>query len=54
MGNPFIVYVECKKYGFENKVSVDVVRELYGVQISDRVNTGMIVTTSAFSNDAIN
>ncbi|MGQ3481758.1 restriction endonuclease [Paenibacillus sp. TY11] len=53
MGKPFIMYVECKKYGVENKVSVEVIRGLYGVQTSDRVNAGLIVTTSAFTEDAI-
>ncbi|SDM42853.1 Restriction endonuclease [Paenibacillus sp. OK060] len=53
MGKPFVIYVECKKYGSENKVSVDVIRGLYGVQTSEKVNAGLIVTTSAFTTDAV-
>lgn len=49
----FLTYVECKKYAPHNKVGVDVVRQVYGVQRIYKANKSLIVTTSSFSCDAI-
>jgi len=43
---------ECKRYGPENRVGVEIVRGVYGVTEEHRVNYGLIVTTSSFSKDA--
>jgi hypothetical protein len=45
--------VECKRYKEKNKVGVEVVRGLYGVQIAGNYNQGIIATTSTFTKDAI-
>lgn len=37
----------------KNKVSVDLVRALYGVQTSDKVNKACLVTSSYFTRDAV-
>ena len=39
LGN-FVYYIECKKYSAHNPVGVDVVRELYGTIIRDRMTAG--------------
>lgn len=46
-------YFECKRYAPDRPVGVDIVRELYGIMERDRVNKGVIVTTSYFTQDAI-
>lgn len=53
IGN-FIFYVECKKYAPDNPVGVNLVRELAGTILADRVTAGIMVTSSYFSPDAIN
>lgn len=45
MGKPVVFYIECKRYGRQNAVGVSIVRSLYGVQSSDRVNKAILVTT---------
>jgi restriction system protein len=46
-------FVECKCYSESNKISVDVVRALYGVKnTKDGPNKAIIVTTSTFTSDA--
>lgn len=52
-GKPFIVYIECKKFGNEKRVGVNVVRAAYGVQMNDKVNKSIIVTSSYFTDGAI-
>ena len=52
-GKPVVFYVECKRYSRKNKVSVDLVRALYGVQTSDKVNKACLVTSSYFTRDAV-
>ena len=47
-----LTLVECKRYGLDSKVSVDVVRGLYGVTESGRATMGIIATTSYFTSDA--
>ena len=54
MGSPFVMIIECKRYNAQNKVSVSIVRELCGVQTVDNANMAMVVTSSFFSDDAIN
>lgn len=46
-------FIECKYYSNRNKVSVDIVRSLYGVKnTNDGPNKAIIVTTSTFTSDA--
>jgi len=46
--------VECKLYQPRKKVSVAVVRQLYGVVQYEDATGGLIVTTSSFTKDAVN
>lgn len=46
--------VECKKYHPTNTVSVNVVRSLAGVVDGERLNGGIVLTTSRFSRHAHN
>ncbi len=52
-GKPVVFFVECKRYSRKNKVDVGIVRELYGVQTSEKVNKACLVTSSLFTRDAI-
>jgi hypothetical protein len=45
LGKPVVFYVECKQYGKQNDVGVNIVRSLYGVQTKDRINKSILVTT---------
>ncbi len=45
--------IECKRYNKENKVGVELVRNLYGVKTAERCTQGILVTTSTFSKYAI-
>ena len=47
-----LTLIECKRYGPKNPVSVEVVRGLYGVSVSEGATTGIIVTTSRFTKGA--
>lgn len=47
-----VYYVECKRYNKKNSVSIDIIREFTGVIEIDKVNGGIIATTSFFSRDA--
>lgn len=49
-----VYYVECKRYSPTNKVGVGIVRAFSGVIDMDRVNGGIIATTSHFTRDAKN
>lgn len=53
MFGTMLILVECKRYGPDNPVSVNIVRSLYGVVMSDRASHGVIATTSRFSKDAL-
>ena len=44
--------IECKRYAPAKKVSVDVIRGLYGVVESERASFGLVATTSTFTQDA--
>lgn len=48
----FIYYVECKKYASNRPVGVGIVRNLVGTVNTDRVNGGILATTSFFTRDA--
>lgn len=48
----FIYYVECKKYDPKRHIGVGIVRNLVGTVTTDRVNGGILATTSFFSADA--
>lgn len=52
MGKPMVFYIECKRYGRKNSAGVSIVRSLYGVQSSDRVNKSILVTTGNVTRDA--
>jgi hypothetical protein len=47
-----LTLTQCKRYAPDKKVTVEAVRQLYGVVESDRATNGLIVTTSAFTRDA--
>lgn len=48
----FIYYVECKKYAAERHIGVGIVRNLVGTVSTDRVNGGILATTSFFTKNA--
>ena len=48
-----IAYVQCKQYSPIRPVGIEIVRALYGVHVADNVNKSMIVTTSHYSQEAI-
>lgn len=48
----FMYYVECKKYAPNKPIGVGIVRAFDGVINMDRVNGGIIATTSYFTRDA--
>lgn len=52
-GVPVKHLIECKRYKQDHKVSLDIVQRLYGVLCSDRASTGLVVTTSTFTKDAL-
>lgn len=49
---PLVLYVECKHFSSHNKVSVELIRSLYGVTEKDKVNKSILITTSSFTDDA--
>ena len=52
-GVSYSTYFECKQQGPRRPVGVEIVRGLYGVIERDRIDKGVIVTTSRFTRDAI-
>lgn len=48
----FIYYVECKKHAANRPIGVGIIRSLVGIVNTDRVNGGILATTSYFSRDA--
>ena len=44
--------IECKKYAKHRPVGVDLVRNLYGVQVQEGANKSVLATTSRFTPDA--
>jgi hypothetical protein len=49
LGGRYII--QCKRY--TSSVSSPIVRDLYGVVMAERANKGILITTSAFTSDAI-
>lgn len=49
----FLIYVECKKYSPENKIGVNIIREISGVHYFDKPSKSIIITTSFFTKGAI-
>lgn len=47
-----VFYVECKQHNERNKVGIDIIQRFTGVIEMDKVNGGIIATTSFFSKDA--
>lgn len=45
----FLMIVECKKWGPDKPVGLDIVQRLYGVHHSKSANKSMIITTSFFT-----
>jgi Restriction endonuclease len=45
--------IECKRYSPERKVDIRIVRQLYGVKLSEGVTKAMLVTSSYFTRDAL-
>jgi RNA polymerase sigma factor (sigma-70 family) len=53
--DPIITIVECKRHRADRPVGIDIVRSfLYTLREQDKANAGWIVTTSTFSEDALN
>jgi len=53
LGTKLKYFIECKHYAKDNKVSVDLVRALYGVKNTrGGPNKVILATTSTFTNDA--
>lgn len=52
-GIPFSAYIQCKRNLPQNPIGVNVIRELAGVIDRDRIDKGIVVTTSYFSPDAV-
>lgn len=50
----FLLFVECKRYKPERKVGIEVVQRVHGAVEAAGAHKGMIVTTSFFSQPAIN
>lgn len=48
----FIYYVECKKYAPNRHIGVGIIRNLVGTVNTDRVNGGILATTSFFTKPA--
>lgn len=48
----FVYYVECKKFSPSRKIGVGIIRNLVGTVNTDRVNGGILATTSFFTRDA--
>lgn len=49
----YTIYFECKRYSPNRPVGVEIVRELYAVMEMERVDKGVIVTTSHFTRGAV-
>ena len=48
----FIYYVECKKNAPKRHIGIGIVKNLVGTISTDRVNGGILATTSYFTSDA--
>lgn len=45
--------IQCKRYSVDNKVDVKDIRDLFGVIHSEMANKGILITTSDFTNKAV-
>lgn len=45
-------FIECKRYSATNPITVELVRNLYGVQMQEGANKSVLATTSYFTPDA--
>lgn len=52
LGN-FLFLIECKRLEPNGRVSVDVVRQVYGVAQAERASCGIVVTSSYFTKPAL-
>jgi hypothetical protein len=50
---PVLTLVECKKWAPDRPVTIEVVRNLYGVLAAENATNAMIATTSRFTKDAL-
>lgn len=50
----YLTYFECKKYAPDNKVGVDIIRQVVGVHHLRKATKSIVVTTGFFSRDAVN
>lgn len=48
----FVYYVECKKYAAKRHIGIGIIKSLVGTVSADRVNGGILATTSYFTPDA--
>lgn len=48
-----IIYVECKHYAEENKITVNYIHKLISACVIDNVKQGIFITTSNYSSEAI-
>ena len=48
-----MTFVECKRWLPSNRVGIDVIQRLQGVQYINKADKSMLVTTSFFTEDAI-
>ncbi len=48
-----ISYVQCKRNSPFRPIGIEVVRQLFGIQMADHANKSMIVTTSHFTTEAV-
>lgn len=49
LGRLVMFSIECKRYNEMNKIGVDIVRALYGVQTAEMANKAIIVMSSYFT-----
>jgi HJR/Mrr/RecB family endonuclease len=49
-----LMYVECKHYAEENKITVNLIHKLISACVVDNVKRGIFITTSNYSYEAIN
>lgn len=48
----YLTYIECKRYAPDNKIGVELIRNVSGVYYLDKPAKSIIVTTSFFTEDA--
>jgi hypothetical protein len=53
-GKTFVAYIQAKRYSPKRRVGISVVKEFVATVAGDKVDKGMIVSTSSFSKPCIN